>query len=81
MKANPCYFYVEQFPDKPYSESRIRAVCVPCKEKHIPDQGWFYDGEHGDWDVKCHFCSSLISPINEGFAETESPQIKERPAR
>ena len=61
-----CYYYVEKKPDVSYEESKIRCICIECKDKLFPkDKMMSHYGEFGNFDVKCSVCGIYINKENK----------------
>ncbi len=59
------YYYVEQKPGVPYQESRMRCLCIECKDKLFPEEKMmFYNGTFGAFNVKCHACDKTLHEAN-----------------
>jgi len=55
-----CFFYIEPDLDNK-DDGIIRALCIECKKKQPKDfPCWFYSGQVGPWNVKCHKCGKVI---------------------
>lgn len=59
-----CYFlYIEE------NES-VECVCVECKNKYYPQDGWFWEGSkkgYGSGKVACLKCGKILSQNQEEY--------------
>ena len=73
--SKDCYFLVDPDPNVPEKEKTIKAMCVECRDKHMPDAGWFYPGSKegfGPYDYKCYKCEEFIHKDEEDDEEIET---------
>jgi hypothetical protein len=59
--AEDCYFFIDS--SIPYEERKIDVYCIKCKEKKLPDNGWFWEGSklgYGPFEFKCCCCEHII---------------------
>ena len=48
-------------------EQKIKVFCVDCREKDIPNLGWYWEGEthgYGPFDFICCSCGHVIYSPN-----------------
>jgi hypothetical protein len=63
-----CYFFVDPDPKVPEKEKTMTLLCVPCRDKHMPDSGWFYPGSKegfGPYDYQCRECGEFVYKADE----------------
>jgi hypothetical protein len=74
MQDQDCYFLEDPDPDVPEEKRHMIVLCMSCREKHFPDQGWFYQGSkdgYGPFDFICDRCGEVIHKHEEDESEED----------
>lgn len=67
-----CYFLVDD--SLPEDKRKMMVFCESCREKIIPDKGWFWEGSkfgYGPFDFICCSCKSVIYSPNKNHDNEE----------
>lgn len=68
-----CYFWADS--SIPEDERTMSVLCVKCRDKELPDVGWFWKGSllgYGPFDFICSICGHVIYSPNHNKKENET---------
>lgn len=66
--SQDCYFFIDLTTEESEENQKMSVLCIPCRNKHFPDTGWFWDGStsgYGPWDYICCKCGQTVHEHKE----------------
>lgn len=61
--SQDCYFFIDLNEAVPEDKQKVSVLCIPCRNEHHPDTGWFWNGSnsgYGPWDYICCKCGQKV---------------------